>query len=116
MLVKNEIEAGFAEVPPRVSEFHRFLKVFFGRKIVLFGFIVIMAMIITAIFAPFIAPYQPNKIDMATRLHQPSRDHILGTDFHGRDTLSRVIYGTRISLSIGMNSGVRTERWALRVT
>jgi peptide/nickel transport system permease protein len=95
-------EVTFSEVPPRVSETRRFIKVFLGRKIVLFGSIVILAMILMAIFAPFIAPYQPNKIDMANGLAQPSRHHLLGTDFHGRDTLSRVIFGTRISFLIGV--------------
>jgi peptide/nickel transport system permease protein len=95
-------EVTFSEAPPRVSEIRRFLKVFFGRKIVVFGSIVILAMIILAIFAPFIAPYQPEKIDMANRLLQPNQQHLLGTDFHGRDTLSRVIFGTRISFLIGI--------------
>jgi peptide/nickel transport system permease protein len=95
-------EVTFSEVPPRVSESRRFLKVFFSRKIVAFGSIVILAMIIMAIFAPFIAPYEPNTIDMGNRLLQPSLHHLLGTDFHGRDTLTRVIFGTRISLLIGV--------------
>jgi peptide/nickel transport system permease protein len=94
----------FSEVPPRISAFRRFLKVFFGRKIVAFGSIVIFVMIIMAIFAPFIAPYQPDRIDMANGLLQPNHHHLLGTDFHGRDTLSRVIFGTRISLLIGISA------------
>jgi peptide/nickel transport system permease protein len=102
MSVKHEIITGFEEVPPRVSEVKRFLKAFLGRKIVIFGSIVILAIIIIAIFAPLFAPYEPDRIDMANRLLQPSRDHLLGTDFHGRDTLSRVIYGSRISLLIGI--------------
>lgn len=95
-------EVTFSEVPPHVSELRRFLKVFFGRRIVIFGSIVILAMVIMAIFAPFIAPYQPDKIDMANGLLQPNRHHLLGTDFHGRDTLSRVIFGTRIDLLVGI--------------
>jgi peptide/nickel transport system permease protein len=94
----------FSEVPPRINAFRRFLKVFFGRKIVAFGSIVIFIMVIMAIFAPFIAPYQPDRIDMANGLLQPNRHHLLGTDFHGRDTLSRVIFGTRISLLIGISA------------
>jgi len=69
-----------------------------------FGSIVIFIMVIMAIFAPFIAPYQPDRIDMANGLLQPNRHHLLGTDFHGRDTLSRVIFGTRISLLIGISA------------
>jgi ABC-type dipeptide/oligopeptide/nickel transport system permease subunit len=58
-------------------------------------------MILTAIFAPLLAPYKPDKQDMGSRLLQPSQEHWLGTDYLGRDTLSRVIYGSRISLIIG---------------
>ncbi len=92
----------FSEVPLRISETRRFLKVFFSRKIVLFGTVVIVAMIIMAIFAPFIAPYEPNQVDMGNRLLQPNLHNLLGTDFYGRDTLTRIIFGTRISLLIGV--------------
>jgi peptide/nickel transport system permease protein len=95
-------EQKFSESPPHTSEVRRFLKVFFGRKVVVFGSIVILAMIILAIFAPFIAPYPPDTIDMANGLQQPSLHHLLGTDFHGRDVLSRVIFGTRVSILIGV--------------
>jgi peptide/nickel transport system permease protein len=97
-----EMRTEFAEMAPRTSVSRRFLRVFFSRKIVIVGSVIIAAMIIMAIFAPFLAPYQPDKIDMANRLLQPSRAHWLGTDFTGRDILSRVIYGTRISFLIGI--------------
>jgi ABC-type dipeptide/oligopeptide/nickel transport system permease subunit len=102
MSIRREITTDFVEAPPRVSEVKRFLKAFLGRKIVVFGSIVIIAIIIMAVFAPLFAPYPPDQIDMANRLLQPSGDHLLGTDFHGKDTLSRVIYGGRISLLIGI--------------
>ena len=89
------------EAPPRVSGLKRFLRVFFSRRIVIFGVVVIMAFIIIAIFAPLISPYSPIKQDIGHRLLQPSSEHLLGTDYLGRDVLSRVIYGTRISLTIG---------------
>lgn len=75
---------------------------FFGRKIVIFGLIIIIILIITAIFAPLIAPYDPYKQNLKQTLAQPSKEHLLGTDVVGRDTLSRVIYGTRTSLVIGI--------------
>ena len=102
MTIKHEIEMKFDEAPPRISETRRFLKVFFSRKVVVFGSIVILAMILMALFAPLIAPYEPERIDMANRLLQPGQEHWLGTDFHGRDTLSRVIFGSRVSLLIGI--------------
>jgi peptide/nickel transport system permease protein len=92
----------FTETPPRVSEFQRFRRVFLGRKIVAFGLIVILLLIITAIFAGYLAPYDPYKIDLSNQLLRPSREYLLGTDALGRDTLSRVIYGTRTSLMVGI--------------
>ena len=92
----------FREAPPQVSEFRRIIRVLVGRKVALFGLIVIMATIIAAIFAPFLAPYNPYLQNLDEVLLNPSRTHILGTDTLGRDTLSRVIYGSRTSLVIGI--------------
>ena len=85
-----------------IGETRRFFKVFFSRGLVVFGLVVILLFIIAAVFAPWIAPYNPDKIDMNHALLQPSSAHWLGTDALGRDTLSRTIYGTRISLLIGL--------------
>ncbi len=51
--------ATFQEMPGRISEFQRFRRVFFGRRVVVFGFIIILLLIITAIFAPLLSPYDP---------------------------------------------------------
>ena len=61
-------------------------------------------MALIAIFAPLIAPYDPNEIDLLATAQAPSREHLLGTDEIGRDVLSRLIYGTRVSLSVGLVS------------
>jgi peptide/nickel transport system permease protein len=90
------------ESPPRVSELRRFFNVFFSRGVVVFGMFIIILTIIAAIFAPWLAPYNPDKIDMNNSLLQPGKAHWLGTDALGRDTLSRTIYGTQISLIIGL--------------
>jgi peptide/nickel transport system permease protein len=92
----------FRENAPRVSEFRRFLKVFLGRKVVVFGLIIILLLILTAIFAPLLAPYNPYKMDLNNQLLKPGWKHLLGTDDLGRDTLSRVIYGSRTSLMVGI--------------
>jgi peptide/nickel transport system permease protein len=65
------------------------------------GIIIIGILTLVAIFAPFICPYDPAQIDADSLLMPPSLRHPLGTDTLGRDLLSRIIYGTRISLSIG---------------
>jgi len=84
-----------------VSEWRRFSRVFFQRKLVIFGLVILSLMIISAIFAPFLAPYNPFKGDLSESLAQPSLKHLLGTDIEGRDTLSRLIYGARTALIVG---------------
>jgi ABC-type dipeptide/oligopeptide/nickel transport system permease subunit len=78
------------------------LSVFFGRPLPVIGLIIIVLLIITAIFTSLLAPYDPYKMNMPNKLKSPSMKHPLGTDSLGRDTLSRVIYGSRISLGIGL--------------
>src|SRR4030067_1601917 len=60
----------------------------------------------TAIFAPWLAPYPYDQQDMTAILQSPNTSHILGTDNLGRDLLSRLIYGARVSLSIGLLTSV----------
>lgn len=64
------------------------------------GGLIILALILTAIFAPWIAPESPIGQDLANRLLPPSTDHWMGTDELGRDIFSRVVYGARITLMI----------------
>jgi peptide/nickel transport system permease protein len=90
------------ETPPRVSTFRRFVRVFFSRGVVVFGLIVIMALILTAVCAPYIAPYDPYQQNLDNILSKPNSKHLLGTDTLGRDTLSRIIYGSRTSLMVGV--------------
>jgi peptide/nickel transport system permease protein len=75
-------------------------------KLAIAGLIVITAMIVAAILAPVIAPYQPNEIDLFDISASPSRDHWLGTDPLGRDVLTRLIYGGRLSLWIGISAAL----------
>lgn len=93
-----------AETSPRVSEWRRFRRVFFSRGVVVFGLIVLLALLFAAIFAPKLAPYDPYKPGVAGSLLQPSKEHPLGTDLLGRDTLSRLIYGSRTALMVGFIS------------
>jgi peptide/nickel transport system permease protein len=72
------------------------------NKSLLFGCIIIGIFALIAIFAPFISPSDPGKIDQNNLLMPPSGRHLLGTDGLGRDLASRIIYGARISLSIGL--------------
>jgi len=98
----KEQSLDLAATASRKKEFARFRRVFLGRPVVVFGMVVIFLMIISAIFAPLVAPYNPYKQDLDSVLTSPSAQHLLGTDTVGRDTLSRIIYGTRTSLIIGV--------------
>jgi peptide/nickel transport system permease protein len=84
------------------SEFRRFIRVLFGRPLVIFGAVIILLVIFVAIFAPLLAPYDPYEQDLAQSLVKPSSTHWLGTDSLGRDTLSRLIFGSRNSLMVGI--------------
>src|ERR1043165_9666459 len=69
------------------------------------GMVLVAVFIIFALFAPWIAPQNPSNIDLPSRLQPPNGAHWFGTDELGRDILSRVIYGARISMLVG-GSGV----------
>jgi peptide/nickel transport system permease protein len=87
---------------PRVSESRRFVKVMFSRWVVILGAVIIVLLAIVAIFAPWVAPYDPYKVLLPDSLQQPSSEHLLGTDEMGRDVLSRIIYGSRIAILVGV--------------
>lgn len=71
------------------------------NRFALAGLIFITTILVFAVFAPFIASYDPSHIDTKNILAAPSGSHIFGTDTLGRDIFSRIIYGSRISLAIG---------------
>lgn len=66
------------------------------------GFIIIAGMVFLALSAALLAPYDPVRISLSERLHPPTWSHFFGTDELGRDILSRIMYGARISLRIGI--------------
>lgn len=80
------------------DSFKRFRK----NKAAMLCLAVIFLLILIAIFAQAVAPFDPDYQDYASVLAQPSAKHLLGADEYGRDILSRIIYGTRVSLSIGI--------------
>ena len=94
----------FEENPPQIGALRRIFNVMMARKLPAIGLAVILITIIVAIFAPWIAPYDPYKPDLDDILSQPTAKHLLGTDIMGRDTLSRIIYGARTSLLIGITA------------
>lgn len=73
-----------------------------SNPLALIGFIIIATIMLLAIFAPLIAPYDPDAIDVKAILLPPSDAHYMGTDGLGRDVFSRMLFGARISLLVGI--------------
>jgi peptide/nickel transport system permease protein len=70
------------------------------------GLVIVTLFFLSAIFAPWLAPYAPFKQDFSVALKKPSLKHLLGTDEYGRDVLSRVLWGTRPTLIIVLAAGI----------
>ncbi len=78
-------------------------------RVAMFGLALVALLSLVAIFAPWIAPYDPiTDYNLRNRLQAPSKDHWLGTDASGRDVFSRIVYGARISLTVGFASRIVT--------
>ncbi|MEX2295827.1 MAG: ABC transporter permease [Dongiaceae bacterium] len=89
-----------APVERRFSERREKLLSFLQNGPGMFGLILVLLFFASAIFAPWIAPYDPNALDIPARLQGPSWAHLAGTDQLGRDTFSRVLFGGRVALKI----------------
>ncbi|NLN83221.1 MAG: ABC transporter permease [Firmicutes bacterium] len=76
----------------------------FKNKLAIVAFSVIILLILMAIFAPVITSFDPNRINLSNKFQKPDDIHRLGTDDFGRDVLTRLIYGTRASLLVGLAS------------
>lgn len=96
-----------AEIQKELKEYKKekvkkFLKVLFKRKMVLISAIGLVLFICMAVFAPIISPHDPNAQSLMDTLQGPSAKYLLGTDNYGRDILSRIFYGARVSLTVGV--------------
>ncbi|MBN1190845.1 MAG: ABC transporter permease [Dehalococcoidales bacterium] len=101
MIAEKVTQVDSNEIAPRINETRRFVRVFFQRRIVIFGLAILLLMFFSAAFAPLISPYDPLEQNLREFLQQPSSSHLLGTDNIGRDTLSRLIWGARTAAVIG---------------
>ena len=86
------------------TPFRIFWHKFKQRKTAMVAGLFIVALVLVAVFAPLLAPYDPYETDYSLSMMPPSMDHPAGTDVYGRDILSRIIYGSRISLAVGFTS------------
>jgi len=92
MAAAKKKKSGFSQIVKRLRK----------NKTAMFGLVVIVLLILLAIFAPLIAPYNPTYMDYSAINATPSRAHWFGCDNLGRDILSRILYGARYSLSLGL--------------
>ncbi len=86
------------------SKLGEFLRQFRRNRIGAVGGMFVIILVIIALLAPYISPYPPNDMQVIKRNKPPSKEHPMGTDRFGRDIMSRVIYGARISLWVGIIS------------
>jgi peptide/nickel transport system permease protein len=86
----------------RRAELARLVRPYLQNPLALFGFSILAVILISAIFAPVLAPYDPRAIDLRARFASPGGEHPFGTDAAGSDVLSRVIYGSRLALMSGV--------------
>lgn len=101
--MREKIEARAAH-SGRGRRARQFLRALFHRKIVLVGSIGTIFFVLIALFAPLVAPYDPNVIDKGAYLLGMSPLHPLGTDLYGRDLFSRLVFGARVSLLTGVTA------------
>ena len=92
------------ERSPRSSLFLDAMRRLFRNKLAIAGMVIMGTFLLTAVFAPLIAPYDPIKQDLIMRRRPPSQEHWFGRDDLGRDILSRIIFGARLSLQVGVLS------------
>jgi peptide/nickel transport system permease protein len=78
-----------------------FWETFYKNKLMLYGGGLVTLLLMISLMAPWLAPYDPGQIDLTNVLTSPSMKHLFGTDQLGRDVLSRMIWGSRISLKVG---------------
>ena len=88
------------EKEPKTGQFREVWRRLKRNRAAIVGGVIVLLFVAIALLAPLIAPFDPNEGDLSQRLKPPGHEHLLGTDALGRDLLSRVIYGARISLQI----------------
>ncbi len=102
-------ETTFAAAAPKKSEFKRVMRQLLKNKAAVAGLTVFLLEVILAVLAPVITPYHYTAMDVTQQFAAPSLMHLFGCDDLGRDILSRILYGARYSLSLGMISALSSN-------
>jgi peptide/nickel transport system permease protein len=90
-------------LPKRANPLWQFIKL---QPLGVFGFLMILLYVVCALGATWIAPFDPESIDFAAMLGAPNAEHLFGTDQYGRDVFSRIVYGARTALAVGILSSM----------
>lgn len=85
---------------------NRMLRKMLNNRLAVIGFVIFLVILLASIFAPLLTRYDPLGVDMRNVLKAPSAEHILGTDKVGRDIFSRILFGGRISILVGLGSAL----------
>lgn len=102
----NSFEENFIDenVAAKSSRVKDFIKKFMKRKTAVAGFVIMILLVFLALFGEQLAPYDPDAYDYVNMLQGPSAEHWFGTDHYGRDILSRILAGTRLTLGVSLSS------------
>lgn len=95
--------SGIDTIPKRPNVFLQFIR---AQPLGFIGLLIIIVYFAFAFFAQWIAPYDPEAVDFGAMLSAPSADHLFGTDQYGRDVFSRLVYGSRTALGVGIISAL----------
>jgi peptide/nickel transport system permease protein len=95
--------AGVDRIPQRANPLIAFIR---AQPLGFVGFLIVLLYFVFAVAARWIAPYDPEAIDFGAMLSAPSAEHLFGTDQYGRDVFSRLVYGARTALAVGIISAL----------
>lgn len=98
----NSSKRGSAPIAARTNRFQVGWRLFRRNHLAVAGGVIVLVVAVLALIGPWITPYDPIDQDLPSQLQGPSREHWFGTDDFGRDILSRIIAGTRVSLMVGV--------------
>ena len=96
--VRNDVMEELAERPPLTTRMVRFVR---KQPLGTFGLLIVLMFVIAALFAPQIAPFDPEENNFEVMFAPPGLTHLLGADEFGRDIFSRIVYGARTAMLIG---------------
>ena len=112
-MAKSSLDKKFDQIRKREEEKtfstkkrSRIVNKFLNNRLAVLGLIIFTIIILASIFAPLLSPYDPMRVDLRSMRQPPSFDHWFGTDSTGRDVFTRVLFGGRVSIFIGLGSAI----------